>query len=86
MALLIALEFKHSMVRVALRRDSVVKVRSGLLIAPLARSRKFVVLEAEPALVAALAGAPLVLGPVYCMLRGRDDRLTPDGLGPDGIG
>jgi hypothetical protein len=50
MTLLIALEFKHSIVRVALRRDSGVQVRTVLLIAPLALSRKFAVLQAEPAL------------------------------------
>ena len=85
MTLLIALEFKHSIVRVALRRDSVVQVKTVLLIALLALSRKFVVLEAEPALVAALAGATLVLGLVYWLLRERDDRLAPGGPEPDGI-
>jgi hypothetical protein len=60
----------------------------ALPIALLALSRKFVVLEAtgnEPALVAALAGATLVPGPVYWLLRERDDRLARDGLEPDGI-
>lgn len=87
MTLLIALEFKHSIVRVALRRDSVVQVKTVLLVALLALSRKFVVLEAtgnEPALVAALAGATLVLGVVYWLLRERDDRLAPDGPEADG--
>ena len=56
MTLLIALEFKHSIVRVALRRDSVVQVKTVLLIALLALSRKFVVLEVtntEPAMAVA---------------------------------
>lgn len=80
MTLLIALEFKHSIVRVALRRGSVVQVKTVLLIALLALSRKFVVLEAtgtEPQMVAALAGATLVLGLVYWLLRERDDRAAP---------
>lgn len=81
MTLLIALEFKHSIVRLALRRDSDVQVKTVLLIALLALSRKFVVLEAtvtDPAMVAALAGATLVLGLVYWLLRERDDRVAPD--------
>ena len=91
MTVLIALEFKHSIVRagVALRRDSVVQVKTVLLIALLALSRKFiVVLEAtgtEPAMVAALAAATLVLGLVYWLLRERDDRATPDALERDAI-
>ena len=87
MTLLIALEFKHSIVRVALRRDSVVQVKVVLLIALLALSRKFVVLDATatgPATVAALAGATLVLGVVYWLLRERDDRFAPDRPEADG--
>jgi uncharacterized membrane protein (DUF373 family) len=81
MTLLIALEFKHSIVRVAFRFDSVVQVKTVLLIALLALSRKFIVLEATatgPAMVAALAGATLVLGLVYWLLRERDDRSAPE--------
>jgi uncharacterized membrane protein (DUF373 family) len=88
MTLLIALEFKHSIVRVALRRDSVVQVKTVLLVALLALSRKFVVLEAtatEPAMVAALAGATLVLGVVYWLLRERDDQAAPEGRERDAI-
>jgi uncharacterized membrane protein (DUF373 family) len=67
---LIAMEFKHSIVRAALRRDSIVQVRTVLLIALLALSRKFVILDAAatPALtIAALSFAMLVLG-VVCWL------------------
>ena len=88
MTLLIALEFKHSIVRVALRRDSVVQVKTVLLIALLALSRKFIVLDATvtgPATVAAIAGATLVLGLVYWLLRERDDRVAPDRPERDGI-
>lgn len=42
---LIALEFKHSIVRPTLRYDSIVQVRTVLLIALLALSRKFVILD-----------------------------------------
>lgn len=80
MTLLIALEFKHSIVRVALRRESIVQVKTVVLIALLALSRKFIILDAsstEPAMVAALAAATLVLGVVYWLLRERDDRRAP---------
>ncbi|MNT66176.1 Phosphate-starvation-inducible E [compost metagenome] len=72
---LIALEFKHSIVRPALRRNSIVQVRTVLLIALLALSRKFVILDsaATPALtIAALGFATLVLGIVCWLLRERD--------------
>ena len=82
MTLLIALEFKHSIVRVALRRESIVQVKTVLLIALLALSRKFIILDAsstEPVMIAALAAATLVLGVVYWLLRERDDRTAlPD--------
>ncbi|MFL6672772.1 MAG: phosphate-starvation-inducible PsiE family protein [Massilia sp.] len=75
MTLLIALEFKHSIIRVALRRDSVIQVKTVILIALIALSRKFVILDVEtsPAKIAALAGALLSLGLVYWMMRERDD-------------
>ena len=69
---LIAMEFKHSIIRAALRRDSVVQVRTVLLIALLAMSRKFVILDASgtPApTVAALGVVTLVLGIVCWLLR-----------------
>lgn len=71
---LIAMEFKHSIGRAALRRDSIVQVRTVLLIALLALSRKFVILDSEatPAsTVAALGFATLVLGLVCWLLRER---------------
>jgi uncharacterized membrane protein (DUF373 family) len=74
MTVLIALEFKHSIVKVALRRDSIIQVKTVILIALLALARKFVVLDAQtsPAKIAALAGALLALGIVYRLVRGRD--------------
>jgi uncharacterized membrane protein (DUF373 family) len=76
MTLLIALEFKHSIVKVALRRESIIQVKTVILIALLALARKFVVLDmdkASPAKIVALAGALLVLGIVYWLMRERDD-------------
>ena len=80
MTLLIALEFKHSIIRVAIRRDNVIQVKTVILIALLALSCKFVILDisaTNAATIAALAGATLVLGVVYWLLRERDDRLAP---------
>ena len=81
MTLLIALEFKQSIIRVALRRESIVQVKTVVLIALLALSRKFIVLDSkvtEAQTIAALALATLVLGVVYWLLRERDDRLSKD--------
>ena len=79
MTLLIALEFKHSIIRVALRRGSIVAVKTVVLISLIALTRKFVILDTDATsagTIAALAGATLVLGAVYWLLRERDDRLT----------
>jgi uncharacterized membrane protein (DUF373 family) len=81
MTLLIAMEFKHSIVHVALRHSSIIQVKTVVLIALIALSRKFVILDssATPAsTIAALAGATLVLGVVYWLLRERDDRLAKE--------
>ena len=76
MTLLIAMELKHSIVRVALRRDSIIQVKTVILIGLIALARKFVILEPEasPAKIAALAGATLALGATYWLLRERGDR------------
>jgi uncharacterized membrane protein (DUF373 family) len=73
MTLLIALEFKHSIIKVALRDESVVQVKTVILIALLALARKFVILDpgTGPATIAALAVALLALGVVYWLMRGR---------------
>lgn len=76
MTLLIAMEFKHSIVRVALRRDSIIQVKTVILIGLIALARKFVILDPEtgPAKVAALAGATLALGGDLLAAARRDDR------------
>ncbi|MCT5584522.1 phosphate-starvation-inducible PsiE family protein [Pseudomonas aeruginosa] len=78
MTLLIAMEFKHSIVRVALRRDSIVQVKTVILIGLIALARKFVVLDPDtsPAKIAALAGATLALDATYWLMRERDDRVA----------
>ena len=75
MTLLIAMEFKHSIIRAALRQESIVQVKTVILIALLALSRKFIILDVAAtgaATIAALASATLVLGIVYWLLRERD--------------
>ena len=71
MTLLIALEFKRSILREALRQDSIIQVKTVILIALIALARKFVILD--PAVssdkIAALAGATLALGLVYWLMR-----------------
>lgn len=76
MTVLIAMEFKHSIVRVVMGQDSIVQVKTVVLIALIALSRKFVILDPEtsPAKVAALSGAALALGIVYWLMRERDQR------------
>ena len=82
MTLLIAMEFKHSIIRVVLRRESIIQVKTVILIALLALGRKFIILDTattDAATIAAVAGATFVLGIVYWLLRERDDRsrVTP---------
>lgn len=77
MTLLIALEFKHSIIRVVLRAEGIVQVKTVILIALLALSRKFIILDihtTSAATIAALASATLALGIVYWLCRERDDR------------
>jgi uncharacterized membrane protein (DUF373 family) len=75
MTLLIAMEFKHTILRAALRRDSIIQVRTVVLIALIALARKFILIDADtdPAKIAALAGATIALGVTYWLLDERDD-------------
>ena len=77
MTMLIAMEFKHSIVKVALRKESIIQVKTVILIAILALARKFIIIEPDvaPAKVAALAGTVLALGLTYWLMRERDDRM-----------
>ena len=79
MTLLIAMEFLHSVVRMAVRGDSLIQVKTVLLIGLLALARKFIILdpaETSPEKIAALGGATLALGLVYWLLRERDDKMA----------
>jgi uncharacterized membrane protein (DUF373 family) len=73
----IALEFKRSLLVAAERRFGVVQVRVVVLIALLAVVRKFILLdlkETEALKVFALGAAVLALGAVYWLVRDQDRR------------
>lgn len=76
MIVLIALEFKHSIVRVMTQRESIVQVRTVVLIALLAISRKFIILDVEASVMHMLALAAIVvaLGATYWLTRDYDRR------------
>src|SRR3981189_714603 len=76
---IIALEFKKSLLVVAERRDSVVQIRSVVMIALLAVCRKVIILdfrETDAPQVFALAAAILALGVVYWLIRDSDQRFA----------
>ena len=77
MTLLIAMEFKHSIIKVLERKNHVVQVKTVLLIALLALSRKFIILDVKTmsaATLSALALCVLSLGIVYWLIRDRERR------------
>jgi uncharacterized membrane protein (DUF373 family) len=74
---IIALEFKKSLLVLAERRDSIVQVRTVVLIALLAALRKLIILEpaATDALhLFGLAAVILALGAVFWLVRDQDER------------
>jgi len=77
MTLLIAMEFKHSILRVVLRKDSIIQVKTVLLIAILAISRKFIILDTKlisQGELLALSAALLALGIVYWLMHEQDSK------------
>jgi uncharacterized membrane protein (DUF373 family) len=71
LTVLIALEFKHTLLVVRHHRRAIVQVRAVVLIALLALVRRFVILdlyETAPSIIAALAGAVLALGIVFSLV------------------
>lgn len=71
----IALEFKRSLLVATTHSFGCVQVRIIVVIALLAIVRKFIIIdlgEAAPAKIAALAGAVLALGIVYWLVRDQD--------------
>jgi len=76
MTLLIAMGFKHSIAAVARGEKNVIQVRTVLMIAMMALTRKFIILDIstmDAANIGALAAAMLALGAVYWLMR--DDSL-----------
>jgi uncharacterized membrane protein (DUF373 family) len=74
---IIALEFKRSLLVVTERKSSVVHVRAVVLIAMLAIVRKFILLDvtrADALVLVGLAAAVLALGAVHWLVREQDRR------------
>jgi uncharacterized membrane protein (DUF373 family) len=74
---IIALEFKRSLLVLAERRDSIVQVRAVILIALLAVVRKLIILDltqTEAFQLLALAAAILALGAVYWLVRDKEPK------------
>jgi uncharacterized membrane protein (DUF373 family) len=77
---IIALEFKRSLVVLAERGDTVVQVRTVILIAMLAVVRKLIILDLTRTYAQelfGLAAAILALGAVYWLVREQDRRERP---------
>jgi uncharacterized membrane protein (DUF373 family) len=77
---IIALEFKRSLLLVAERKETVVQARAVILIAILAIVRKLIILDlatTDALQLFALAAAILSLGGVYWLVR-EQDRLARD--------
>ena len=78
---IIALEFKRSLLVVAERQESIVQVRTVILIALLAIVRKLIILDltsTEALELFALAAAILALGAVYWLVRDQDRSIERD--------
>ena len=77
LTVIIALEFKRSLLVAAERHDSVVQVRTVILLALLAIVRKLIILDLDKTgagQLFALAAATLALGGVYWLVRDQDAR------------
>ena len=71
LTVLIALEFKHTLLVVKHHRRAIVEVRAVVLIALLALVRRFIILDLYqtiPSVLAALAGSALALGVVFWLV------------------
>jgi uncharacterized membrane protein (DUF373 family) len=71
LTVLIALEFKHTLLVVKHHLRAIVQIRAVVLIALLALVRRFIILDlyqTPPNVIAALAGAALALGLVFSLV------------------
>jgi uncharacterized membrane protein (DUF373 family) len=77
LTVLIALEFKHTLLVVRHHRRAIVQVRAVVLIALLALVRRFIILDlyqTTPSVIAAMAGAALALGVVFWLVGNNTNR------------
>ncbi len=77
LTVIIALEFKKSLLVMAERRDTVVQIRSVVMVALLAICRKVIILdltETDALHILAFAAAILALGIVYWLIGNRDQQ------------
>jgi uncharacterized membrane protein (DUF373 family) len=84
LTVIIALEFKKSLLVVAERRDTVVQIRSVVVIALLAICRKVIILdlsETDALHILAFAATILALGVVYWLVRDSDQRISEGASG-----
>src|SRR6202023_748744 len=82
LTVLIALEFKHTLLVVKHHRRAIVQVRAVVLVALLSLVRRFIILDlyqTSASLIAALAGAALALGVVFWLV-GRNQPTREDDL------
>ena len=80
---IIALEFKRSLLVVAQRQESIVQVRTVILLALLAIVRKVMIIDltsTNAMQLFALAAAILALGAVYWLVRDRDRSIEREAL------
>jgi uncharacterized membrane protein (DUF373 family) len=81
MTLLIALEFNHTLRYAVTRHQSVIQTKVVLLIALLALSRKFIILDIHtttPDALVGLAAITLALGVTYWLMCDRNDDVRDD--------
>jgi len=81
LTLLIALEFNHTLQYVVKREQSIIQTKIVVLIALLAVSRKFIILDlndVNAGQLLGLAAVTLALGLAYWLMRERDDRFAGD--------
>jgi uncharacterized membrane protein (DUF373 family) len=79
---IIAVEFEHSLLVVLARQESIIRLRTVLVIAMLAMVGKFIVIDVNavaPDELLALAAAILALGIVHWLVREQDRRSERSG-------
>ncbi|WP_082922946.1 phosphate-starvation-inducible PsiE family protein [Halothiobacillus diazotrophicus] len=87
MTLLIAMEFQHSIIKVIERREHIIQTKIVILIAMLAVTRKFIILDyadLDPMTIVALAAGILALGLVFWLIDQREQRLDSMDAASDG--